>query len=800
MMVPKYTKRAQRVFQTALEEAARFNQPSVDTEHLLLAILQEENSEAVQVLKAVGVDPNGIREELEQILVERAVNRFYPVTPERSPRINRVIKYSVEEAEAMGTPFVGTDHLLLGLLRESEGLAAIVLERHGVELEELREVVSERAGLLEQNATPMLDQFCRDITEMAREGLLDPLIGREEELGRIIQILMRRTKNNPVLIGEPGVGKTAIVEGVAQRIVSGDVPPGLMTKRLLALDLGAIVAGTKFRGQFEERMKGVLDEAVKSGNVILFIDEVHTVIGTGAGEGALDASNILKPALARGEIQCIGATTLDEYRKYVERDRALERRLQPVTIDPPTPQETIEILMGIKSRYESHHNVVYTPQAIAAAVRLSDRYIQDRFLPDKAIDVIDEAGALARIRAHKSHELIRKLESDLRQVIRRKEQAKVEEDFVLCSQLKAREEEIRRQIAGHKIPVTEDEIAEVVSRWTGIPVKSLSEPEVCKLARIEEELRKKIIGQDEAISLVAHAIRRSRAGLKNPSRPIGSFLFIGPTGVGKSYTAKVIAEFLFGREDALIRLDMSEFMERFAISRLIGAPPGYVGYNEGGELTERVRRRPYSVVLFDEIEKAHPDVYNILLQILEDGRLSDNLGHTVDFRNTILIMTSNVGTRDIAYNRSLGFSMREPRESGEMMRERIISRLKERFNPEFLNRIDETVIFRPLDESDLRRIASLMLEELAEKARESGYELSFDESIIEMIVRRGYKPELGARGLRHEIQRSIENLIAQRIVEGRITGDVPVRIRCEEGEVMIEDVETESEIVLALSR
>ncbi|HID56214.1 TPA: ATP-dependent Clp protease ATP-binding subunit, partial [Candidatus Poribacteria bacterium] len=573
----------------------------------------------------------------------------------------------------------------------------------------------------------------------------------------------------------------------------------LMAKRVLALDLGAIVAGTKFRGQFEERLKGVLDEAVKTGNVILFIDEFHTVIGAGAGEGALDASNILKPALARGEIQCIGATTLDEYRKHVERDRALERRLQPVMIDPPTPQETIEILKGIKSRYESHHNVVYTPQAIAAAVRLSDRYIQGRHLPDKAIDVIDEAGALARIRAHRYHEPIRKLESALRQVIARKEQAKAEEDFILCSQLKTREEEIRRQIAQHKITVTEEEIAEVVSRWTGIPVKSLSEPEVRKLARIEEELKGKIIGQDEAISLVAHAIRRSRAGLKNPSRPIGSFLFIGPTGVGKSYTAKVIAEFLFDREDALIRLDMSEFMERFAVSRLIGAPPGYVGYQEGGELTERVRRRPYSVVLFDEIEKAHPDVYNILLQILEDGRLSDNLGHTVDFRNTILIMTSNIGTRDITYNRSLGFSMRELRGSEEMMRERIISQLKQRFNPEFLNRIDETIIFRPLDESDLRRIASLMLEELAEKARENGYELLFDESVPEMIVKRGYKPELGARGLRHEIQRNIENLIAQRIIEGEIRKGVPIRIGYEEGEVKIAHVEARSKVALAVS-
>jgi ATP-dependent Clp protease ATP-binding subunit ClpC len=790
-MVPKYTKRAQRVFQIALEEAARFNQSIVDTEHLLLALLQEENGEAVQSLRSLGVDPDEVRQEVEQILIERAVNRFYPINPEHSPRINRVIRYAAEEAEAMGTPFVGTDHLLLGLLREKEGLAAIVLERFGVDLEELREKVAERAGFLEQNATPLLDHFCRDITRMARDGRLDPLIGRTEELERIVQVLMRRTKNNPVLVGEPGVGKTAIVEGLAQRIVAGDVPSMLMDRRLLALDLGAIIAGTKFRGQFEERMKGVLNEAVKSGNVILFIDEIHTVIGTGAAEGALDASNILKLALARGEIQCIGATTLDEYRKYVERDRALERRLQPVMIEPPTPEESIEILMGLKARYEKHHNVIYTPRAISAAVRLSDRYIQGRYLPDKAIDVIDEAGSLVRINAHRSSDLLRKLESELRQVIRRKEQAKVEEDFDLCSQLKSREEEIKSRIMAHKIHVTESDVAEVVSRWTGIPVQRLSESEGQRLAHMEEELRKRVIGQDEAISVICHAIKRSRAGLKDPNRPIGSFLFIGPTGVGKSYLAKVMAEFLFGREEALIRIDMSEFMERFAVSRLIGAPPGYVGYKEGGELTEKVRRRPYSVVLFDEIEKAHPDVYNILLQILEDGRLSDNLGHTVDFRNTILIMTSNVGTRDIAYNRSLGFSMRELRESKEMMRERIIPQLKNRFNPEFLNRIDEVIIFKPLDESNIRRIARLMLDEVVEKARDGGYELEVDDSVAELIAKRGYNPESGARGLRREVQRRVENLIAESIVEGRIVRGEPFRITAEKGEVRIEDVKIE---------
>jgi len=788
-MIPRYTKRAQRALQTAIEEAARFNHPVADTEHLLLAILQEENSEAVQALKAMGVNPSEMKAELEQILAGRSTTRFYVLRPEQSPRLNKVIQISIEEARSLGTPYIGTDHLLLGLLKEREGLAAIVLERYGVDAERLKSIIARRAGIAQGEATPMLDHFCRDITQLAREGKLDPLIGRERELERIIGILLRRTKNNPVLIGEPGVGKTAIVEGLAQRIAEGKVPPLLLGKRLLALDIGALVAGTKFRGQFEERMKGVLNEIRKAGNVILFIDEIHTIVGAGAGEGAIDASNMLKPALARGELQCIGATTLDEYRKYIERDGALERRFQPVLIDPPTPQETIRIINGIKHRYEAHHNVVYTDEAVQAAVRLADRYIQDRYLPDKAIDVIDEAGALARLKAHRTSGELKELERELREVMRRREQAKAEEDFELSIQLKAREELIKERMMSYRIVVTEREVAEVVSRWTGIPVSRLTESESQKVMRLEEELKKRVIGQDEAIETVCRAIRRSRAGLKNPNRPIGSFLFIGPTGVGKSYLAKVIAEVLFGREDALIRLDMSEFMERFTVSRLIGAPPGYVGYNEGGELTERVRRKPYSVVLFDEIEKAHPDVYNILLQILEDGRLSDNLGHTVDFRNTILIMTSNVGTRDITYNRKLGFSMVELRSSVEMMRERIFSNLKERFNPEFLNRIDEIVIFRPLEMDHIRRIARMMLEEVVEKASENGYRVEVDESVVDLVVKLGYKPETGARGLRREVQRNVEDVLAEAILAGEISPGEPVRLVSDGGRVTVRPAE-----------
>ncbi|MDA1192373.1 MAG: ATP-dependent Clp protease ATP-binding subunit, partial [Candidatus Poribacteria bacterium] len=636
----------------------------------------------------------------------------------------------------------------------------------------------------------LLDQFSRDLTALARKGQLDPLIGRASELDRIVQILLRRSKNNPVLIGEPGVGKTAIVEGLAHEIAAGRVPASLAQRRLLALDLGALIAGTKYRGQFEERLKSIMNEIRQLDDVVLFIDELHTLIGTGAAEDAIDAANMLKPALARGEIQCIGATTLSEYRKHIERDGALERRFQPIIVDAPSEEETIAILTGLKPRYEDHHQLTYDDEAVQGSVIMSNRYIQDRFLPDKAIDVMDEAGSLVRLRRYNTSEVFRETEKELRGLLNEKRKAESGNERARLEQLQRREQILKDKLKKENLVVSREDVAEVVSRWTGVPVRRLNEEESEKVLRLGEELGERIIGQADAVNLVTRAIRRSRAGMKNPRRPIGSFLFVGPTGVGKTHLAQQIAELLFDSPDALIRVDMSEFMERFAVSRLTGAPPGYVGYSEGGDLTERVRRRPYSVVLLDEIEKAHPDVYNILLQVLEDGRLTDSLGNAVDFRNTLLIMTSNVGTRDIVAGRSVGFGASEERAvEYDTMRDKISLELKRAFNPEFLNRIDEIVVFRQLDQPDIKRILDLMIDEVRERMFEQGYQLIVDSSVHQYLVEQGHDIASGARKLRRAVQRHLEDPLSDELLRHELEPGSTVTVAYQNGAI---DVTTES--------
>lgn len=774
-----YSRRAQQMIEAATEQAARLQHGLVDTEHLLLALLEDDDTGTIiQVFLAVGIDPEDVRTQVHRML---EFKRRIPLSDNKQPKgaqqLRQVLEFAQAEAEIMGDIHVTTEHLLLGLLRERQGVAARVLNNLGADLPILRRVIVKNMSRPMQptKKTSLLEQFSNDITHLAREGKIDPLIGRERELERITQILLRRTKNNPVLIGEPGVGKTAIVEGLAQRIVDKSAPALLWDKRLLSLDLVALVAGTKYRGQFEERMKRIIMELQKTSSVIVFIDELHTMIGAGAAEGAIDASNILKPVLARGEIQCIGATTLDEYRKYIERDGALERRFQPITVEPSTVEDTIEILTGIKSKYEDHHEVIYTDETIEAATRLSDRYIHDRYLPDKAIDVIDEAGSLVRLRNHNSPTQ-QNLEEALREIMKERMIIQNLNDPARLRELQAREEELKTRLFEQR-SVTEEHIAEVVFNWTGVPVFKLEETESEKLLNMENVLRSRVIGQDVAISVITKAIRRSRAGLKNPNRPVGSFIFVGPTGVGKSYLASVIAEFLFGRPDALIRIDMSEFMERFAVSRLIGSPPGYIGYDEGGELTERVRRRPYSVLLFDEIEKAHPDIFNILLQVLEDGCLTDNLGHNVDFRNTLVIMTSNVGTRDVVYNKSLGFKKME-HPSYQEMKNTVMSELKRTLNPEFLNRVDDIVVFRALNKDDLKAITALMINDVKERIRNAGYELIVEPEVLDFIAERGFDLASGARQLRREIQRHIEDSLADEILRNNYNIGMTIYVSC----------------------
>jgi ATP-dependent Clp protease ATP-binding subunit ClpC len=730
-----------------------------------------------------------------------------------TPRAKRVMELAMDESRKLGHNYVGTEHILLGLIREGEGVAAQVLTNLGVSLDKAQTEVlnllgdSKAHGAYKKTAnTPTLNQFGRDLTELATEGKLDPVVGREKEIERVIQVLTRRTKNNPCLIGEPGVGKTAVVEGLAQKIIEQDIPEILKDKRVVNLDMASLVAGTKFRGEFEERLKKVMNEIKQASNVILFIDEMHTIIGAGAAEGAIDASNILKPALARGEIQTIGATTLDEYRKHVEKDPALERRFQPITVDEPNVEDTIEILKGLRDRYEAHHRVKISDEALEAAAKLSSRYITDRFLPDKAIDLIDEAASRVRLKTMTTPPELREMEDELEAIRKEKDAAIRAQEFEKAADLRDKEQEFKAKVGklkerwqkDHKLDnstVTEDDISQIVASWTGIPVKRLAEEESERLLNMEEILHNRVIGQDEAVVAIARAIRRAHAGLKDPARPIGSFIFLGPTGVGKTELARALADAMFGDEDAMIRLDMSEYMEKFAVSRMVGAPPGYVGYDEGGELTEKVRRKPYSVVLFDEIEKAHPDVFNILLQILEDGRLTDSKGRTVDFRNTILIMTSNVGANLIQKPKILGFApVQEEEKNYAEMKDRVLDELKRTFRPEFLNRVDETIVFHSLNEEHIRAIVTLMINEVNTRLSEKDISIDVTDKAKDLLAKEGYDPMYGARPLRRVIQKRIEDRLSEELLKRNIsTGDV-VLIDAHEDELTFNRKEITAEV------
>ncbi|MDE2990008.1 MAG: ATP-dependent Clp protease ATP-binding subunit [Chloroflexota bacterium] len=786
----KFTERAKKVLVFAQDEATRFNHNYIGTEHLLLGLVREGEGIAAQVLTNLGVELNKVRNAVEFIIGrgERMVVGDISLTP----RAKRVIELSIEEARRLGHNYIGTEHLLLGLVREGEGIAAGVLESLGVNLEKVRAQVvqlvsqnpTERGrgeGKKSTSKTPVADQMGIDLTAAARAGKLDPVIGRHDEVERVIQILSRRTKNNPALIGDPGVGKTAIVEGLAQRIVSGDVPESLRGRRLLTLDMGALVAGTKYRGEFEERLKKVIDELKSASDCALFIDELHTVVGAGAAEGAVDAANILKPSLARGELQVIGATTLDEYRKYVERDSALERRFQPVTVREPSIDETIDILTGVRPRYEEHHRVRITDDAVKAAAELAGRYVTDRFLPDKAIDVMDEAAAKVKIRHGMPPRAVRELEAKLEQISNDKARTINEQRFEDANELRQSEQQLRIELnearqswtseQGEGPPnVGEDEVSQVVAMWTGIPVTRIRQEESERLLHMEDVLARRIVSQQEPIHAVASAVRRARAGLKDPQRPIGAFMFLGPTGVGKTLLARALAEFMFGSEDALIRIDMSEYMERHAVSRLVGAPPGYVGYEEGGQLTEAVRRRSYAVILLDEVEKAHPEVFNILLQLMDDGRLTDAKGRTVDFRNTIIIMTSNVGAQHIKRGASLGFQVDEGEQADEAryrnMRAKVLAELKKLFRPEFLNRVDGTVVFHALTRTDVEAIVDLELGRVRLQLSEHELELEVTPEAKSLLAEKGYDPDFGARPLRRVIQNLIEDPLAEELLRG----------------------------------
>ncbi len=804
----RFTERAKKVLTLAQEEAERSHHSYIGTEHLLLGLLREGEGLAAKVLNNLGVEINKVRSTIESVLGRNERIIIQQIIP--TSRVKKVIEISFEEARRMGNNYVGTEHLLLGLLIEGEGIAAHVLEDLGATLEKVRgeiERLLHESGLEEEakeaqkkpSKTPLLDQFCRDLTELATKNTLDPVIGREMEIERVIQILSRRTKNNPALIGEPGVGKTAIAEGLAQHIILGNIPESLMGKRVLTLDMGALVAGTKYRGEFEERLKKILDEIRSSREVILFIDELHTLVGAGAAEGAIDAANILKPALARGEIQCIGATTLNEYRKYIEKDAALERRFQPVFVDEPSLTETIEILHGIRSLYEKHHRVRITDEALKAAAELSVRYVNDRSLPDKAIDLIDEASARVRMKLTTTPDDLRAMQKEIRELQIQKEEAIAGQDYETAASFRDREKKLKekyvseemawRDKLGQTIPdVNEEHIAEIVSSWTGVPVSRLVEEETSRLLRMEEEIHQRLVGQDEAVKVISQAVRRARAGLKDAKRPIGSFMFLGPTGVGKTELARSLAAFLFDNEDAIIRLDMSEFMERHSTARLVGSPPGYVGYDEGGQLTEAVRRRPYSVVLFDEIEKAHPEVFNMLLQILEDGRLSDAKGKAVNFSNCIVIMTSNLGVSNLKANMSLGFQPAIPDERTTdaehgKMRDTIMDELKRSFRPEFLNRIDAVVVFQRLDQPQMRRIVDLMLAKVATHLAAQELIFTVTDAAKDKIVEEGFDKIYGARPLRRVIQRVIEDPLSEELLRLKHGPGDTVVVDLTEGEV-----------------
>ncbi|MEE8152494.1 MAG: ATP-dependent Clp protease ATP-binding subunit [candidate division NC10 bacterium] len=802
-MFERFTERARKVIILAREEAIRLGHNFVGTEHLLLGLAREGDGLAVAILKKLSVNLSTLKGEVEKI-----VSVGSQVSPAGevpfTPQAKKVLEFAISEARSMGHNYIGTEHLLLGLIREGEGIASLVLRDFGVTIPAAKAQAQELLG--EQatrgtgtGRTPALDEFGLDLTDMARQGKLDPVIGRAEEIERVIQILSRRTKNNPVLIGEAGVGKTAIVEGLAQRIVASDVPETLLRKRVMQLDLAGMVAGTKYRGQFEERLKAVIKEIQQAATVILFIDELHTLVGAGAAEGAIDASNMLKPALARGEIQVVGATTMDEYRKFVEKDRALERRFQTIFVGQPSVEETIQILREIKDRYEAHHSAIITEEAVTAAVRLSQRYIADRFLPDKAIDVMDEAGSRARLKSLTLPKDLREMENEAERLRQQKEDAIRTQAFEVAARMRDGERKVRaeleerrnkwKELKSHeKIIVTDEDIAYIVSRWTGIPLYQIEEAESKKLLRMEQEIGKRVVGQEEAIRAVTRAIRRSRSGLKNPSRPVGSFIFLGPTGVGKTELAKALAEFLFGTEEAMVRVDMSEYMERFSISRLIGAPPGYIGYDESGQLTEKIRRRPFTVILLDEIEKAHPEVFNLLLQIFEDGHLTDSYGRKVDFKNTILIMTSNVGARQIGVHAPMGFSKGGEEQGYKKMKETVLGELKKTFNPEFMNRIDEVIVFHSLTKDHLREIVDLMLQRLQSQLDEKRITMKVSEDAKAFLIDKGFDPQFGARPLRRAIQRYVEDLLAEELIQGSVSEGSTVRVKAGGDQLIAEEV------------
>ncbi|MBV9292700.1 MAG: ATP-dependent Clp protease ATP-binding subunit [Frankiales bacterium] len=802
-MFERFTDRARRVVVLAQEEARMLNHNYIGTEHILLGLIHEGEGVAAKALESLGISLEGVRQQVEEIIGQgqQAPSGHIPFTP----RAKKVLELSLREALQLGHNYIGTEHILLGLIREGEGVAAQVLVKLGADLNRVRQQVIQllsgyqgkepQAAGAGGEGTPstslVLDQFGRNLTQAARESKRDPVIGREKEIERVMQVLSRRTKNNPVLIGEPGVGKTAVVEGLAQAIVKGEVPENLKDKQLYTLDLGALVAGSRYRGDFEERLKKVLKEIRTRGDIILFIDEIHTLVGAGAAEGAIDAASILKPMLARGELQTIGATTLDEYRKHLEKDAALERRFQPIQVGEPSLAHTIEILKGLRDRYESHHRVSITDSALVAAAQLADRYISDRYLPDKAIDLIDEAGSRMRIRRMTAPPDLREFDEKIAAVRREKESAIDAQDFEKAASLRDKEKTLLAEKATREkewkagdmdvvAEVTDEEIAEVLATWTGIPVFKLTEEETSRLLRMEDELHRRVIGQDQAVKAVSQAIRRTRAGLKDPKRPGGSFIFAGPSGVGKTELSKTLAEFLFGDEDALIQLDMSEFMEKHTVSRLVGSPPGYVGYDEGGQLTERVRRKPFSVVLFDEVEKAHPDVFNTLLQVLEDGRLTDSQGRTVDFKNTVIIMTTNLGTRDIAKGINLGFAGGQTDESNyERMKVKVNEELKQHFRPEFLNRVDDTIVFHQLTEDNIVEIVDLMIDRVDAQMKNRDMAIELTSDAKKLLAKKGYDPVLGARPLRRTIQREIEDILSEKILYGELQA----------GQIVVVDVE-----------
>ncbi|HLI54864.1 MAG TPA: ATP-dependent Clp protease ATP-binding subunit [Acidimicrobiales bacterium] len=808
-MFERFTDRARRVLVLAQEEARLLNHNFIGTEHILLGLIHEGEGVAAKALESLGISLEAVREKVEETIGPAGSSTTG--SPPFTPRAKKVLELSLREALQLGHNYIGTEHMLLGLVREGEGVAVQVLVSLGADLSRVRQQVIQllsgyqspggketagagvgpSSGQEAPSGSPVLDQFGRNLTQLARERKLDPVIGREREIERVMQVLSRRTKNNPVLIGEPGVGKTAIVEGLSQKIVAGDVPETIKGKQLYTLDLGALVAGSRYRGDFEERLKKVLKEIRTRGDIILFIDELHTLVGAGAAEGAIDAASILKPMLARGELQTIGATTLDEYRKHLEKDAALERRFQPIKVEQPSLPHTIEILKGLRDRYESHHGVTITDQAVVAAANLADRYIADRYLPDKAIDLIDEAGSRLRIRRMATPADYKAIEDEIAKVRREKEVAIEKQNFEQAKKLREKEEELLQRKAAKEQEwraegvdlfdvVDEEVIAEVLANWTGIPVYKLTEEETAKLLRMEDELHKRVIGQQDAIKAVSQAIRRTRAGLKDPKRPSGSFIFLGPSGVGKTETAKTLAEFLFGDEDALIQLDMSEYMEKHTVSRLVGSPPGYVGYEEGGQLTEAVRRKPFSVVLFDEIEKAHPDVFNSLLQILEDGRLTDSQGRTVDFKNTVIIMTSNLGTADLR-KASVGFAKTSEAVTYEKMKAKVHEALKAHFRPEFLNRIDDVIVFHELSKDEVTQIIDLMIRRVQKSLESQGLGLELTQAAKYFVVERGYDSTLGARPLRRALQRLVEDPLSEKILWKEFRA----------GETVVVDVETD---------